>query len=245
MLLVTEADQVAAIHRLALERRVDGVVLFNIVDDDPRLAALRAHDLPVVLLGMPADSQGLDAVDLDFAEAARALVRHLRDRGHREALFVRWAPEMFAQRNSFVLRFNDAAADEARRVGLALRPVDCPADPERLPEALTVALTERGDATAVMVHNDAASALLPAALHAAGLQIPRDVSVVSIHSAELGRALALPFTSVETVPGEVSDAVLGTLMARIAAGQGGAQAQVSQHLIAPQITDRGSVRDLD
>jgi DNA-binding LacI/PurR family transcriptional regulator len=244
VLLVTEADQVAAIHRLALERRVDGVVLFNIVDDDPRLAALRAHDLPVVLLGMPADSQGLDAVDLDFAEAARALVRHLRDRGHREALFVRWAPEMFAQRNSFVLRFNDAAADEARRVGLALRPVDCPADPERLPEALTVALTERGDATAVMVHNDAASALLPAALHAAGLQIPRDVSVVSIHSAELGRALALPFTSVETVPGEVSDAVVRTLMARIAAGQGGAQAQVSQHLIAPQITDRGSVRDL-
>src|SRR6478609_8203836 len=147
VLLVTEADQVAAIHRLALERRVDGVVLFNIVDDDPWLAALRAHDLPVVLLGMPADSQGLDAVDLDFAEAARALVRHLRDRGHREALFVRWAPEMFAQRNSFVLRFNDAALAEAADLGMRLTPVDCPVEPEGVPQALSKALLDRGDAT--------------------------------------------------------------------------------------------------
>lgn len=244
VLLVTEADQIAAIHRVALERRVDGVVLFNIVDDDPRLAALREHDLPVVLLGMPADSQGLDAVDLDFAAAARALVHHLHDRGHTEALFVRWSPEMFEQRNSFVLRFNDAALAEARRVGLGLRPVDCPADPEQLQDALTRALTERGPATAVMVHNDAASALMPAALHAAGLQVPQDVSVVSIHSAELGRALALPFTSVETVPGEVSDAVIQTLMTRIAAGGGGPPDEVRHELIAPQITDRGSVSDL-
>ena len=244
VLLVTEADQIAAIHRLSVERRVDGVVLFNIVDDDPRLDALREHDLPVVLLGMPADSRGLDAVDLDFAEAARALVRHLRERGHEEALFVRWAPEMFEQRNSFVLRFNDAALDEAQRVGLRLSPVDCPADPEQLPAALTTALTQRGAATSVIVHNDAASALLPAALHAASLQVPEDISVVSIHSAELGRSLALRFTSVETVPGEVSDAVVQTLVARIRAGQGGPPDEVRHDLIAPQITDRGSVRTL-
>src|SRR3954452_14621541 len=52
VLLVTESDQVAALHRLALERRVDGVVLLNIVDAAPRLAALAEHDLPAVLLGM-------------------------------------------------------------------------------------------------------------------------------------------------------------------------------------------------
>src|SRR3954451_25177270 len=84
VLLVTEADQGGAIHRLALERRVDGGVLFNIVDDDPRLAALRAHDLPVVLLGVPRVRQGLDPEHLGFAQDPRALVPRLRDRGHRE-----------------------------------------------------------------------------------------------------------------------------------------------------------------
>ena len=39
------------------------------------------HDLPAVLLGMPRDSEGVDAVDLDFAAAARKLVRYLHERG--------------------------------------------------------------------------------------------------------------------------------------------------------------------
>ena len=172
VLLVTEQDASAAIHRLALERRVDGVVLLNVVDDDPRLPTIRAHDLPAVLLGMPRDPEGVDAVDLDFDAAARKLVRYLHDAGHRDALFVRWAPEMFAQRNSFVLRFNDAALAEAADLGMRLTPVDCPMEPEGVPQALSQALLDRGDATAVLIHDDAATALLPAALHTVGLEVP-------------------------------------------------------------------------
>ena len=243
VLLVTESDQAAAIHRLALERRVDGVVLLNIVDDDPRLAVLHDHDLPAVLVGMPADSQGIDAVDLDFAEAGRTLVRHLHERGHEEALFVRWSPEMFAQRNSFVLRFSDAVLAEADRLGLTLRPVDCPWEPEQVPAALSTALADRGAATAVLVHDDAATALLPAALHSAGVEVPQDISVVSIHSAELARAFALPFTSVETVPEEVCDAAIQALLGRLTAGPD-APGEVVHTLLPPQITDRGSVRNL-
>lgn len=242
VLLVTEADQVAALRRLAVERKVDGVVLLNIVDDDPRLEVLHDHDLPAVLLGMPADSQGLDAVDLDFDAAARELVRHLRDHGHTDALFVRWGPEMFAQRHSFVLRFSAAALDEAARVGLRLRPVECPVEPEAIPAALSQALAERGPATAVLVHDDAASALLPAALHTLGLEVPHDLSVVSIHSAELGRAFALPFTSVETVPGAVADAAIGALLGKIATGPLERQTPPEHVLIQPSITDRGSVQ---
>ena len=80
-----------------------------------------------------------------------------------------------------------------------------------MPDALCRALVDRGAATAVLVHDDAATALLPAALRTVGLEVPRDISVVSIHSAELGRAFALPFTSVETVPGLVSDAAITAL----------------------------------
>ena len=242
VLLITESDQVAAIDRLALERRVDGVVLLNIIDDDPRLEVLRDHDLPAVLVGMPADSQGIDAVDLDFAEAGRRLVRHLHERGHQEALFVRWAPEMFAQRNSFVLRFSDAAMAEAGRLGFTLRPVDCPWEPEQVPQALSRALADRGDATAVLVHDDAATALLPSALHSVGLEVPADVSVVSIHSAELARAFALPYTSVETVPEEVCDAAIQALLGRMSGGE--ERGEVVHQLLEPRITDRGSVRAL-
>ena len=244
VLLVTEQDTLAAIHRLALERRVDGVVLLNIIDDDPRLEALRRHDLPAVLLGMPLDSEGIDAVDLDFAAAARKLVSYLHEQGHRETLFVRWAPEMFAQRNSFVLRFNDAALAAAADLGMTLRPIDCPVEPELVPDALCSALVDRGTATAVLIHDDAATALLPAALRTVGLEVPRDISVVSIHSAELGRAFALPFTSVETVPGLVSDAAITALRHRMNRQRDGGD-EVVHLLLDPQITERGSVLRLD
>jgi DNA-binding LacI/PurR family transcriptional regulator len=240
VLLITEQDTLSAIHRLAYERRVDGVVLLNVIDDDPRLAALRQHDLPAVLLGMPRDSDGIDAVDLDFAAAARALVKHLYEHGHREALFVRWAPMMFKQRNSFVLRFSDAALSQAAELGMTLRPVDCPVEPELVPAALHAALAERGDATAVLIHNDAATALLPTVLHRVGLEVPSDMSVVSIHSAELGRSFALPFTSVETVPGEVSELAIEALLRRMAPG-GVDRFEVTHELLSPHITDRGSV----
>lgn len=244
VLLVTEQDTLAAIHRLAYERRVDGIVLLNVVDEDSRLAALRQHDLPAVLLGMPRDAGGIDAVDLDFAAAARGLVNHLYEHGHREALFVRWAPMMFEQRHSFVLRFSDAALARAAELGMRLVPVDCPVEPELVPAALAEALTGRGDATAVLVHNDAATALLPTVLHAVGLEVPRDLSVVSIHSAELGRSFALPFTSVETVPGEVSGLAVGALLRRMASSDDEAL-DVTRELLTPQITDRGSVAVLD
>jgi DNA-binding LacI/PurR family transcriptional regulator len=240
VLLMTEADAVAAIKRVSRERRVDGLVLLNIVDDDPRLPALESQSIPAVLLGMPRDSRGVDAVDLDFAAAARKLVSHLHERGHRDVLFARWSPMMFEAGHAFVLRFNDAAFASARELGMTLRPFDCPVEPELVPAALARALRERGSATAVLVHNDAATALLPSALHEAGLSVPDDIAVVSLHSAELGRAFALPYTSVESDPGRVAAASIAVLLRRIAAGEND-DLGVSHELLAPRITDRGSV----
>ena len=67
--------------------------------------------------------------------------------------------------------------------------------------------------------------------------------MVSIHSEEMGRVFALPFTSVETVPGTISEAAIRTLLRRIEADRG-ADAPVVQDLLDPWITERGSVRRL-
>ena len=92
------------------------------------------------------------------------------------------------------------------------------------------------------MHDDAATALLPAALHEAGLSAPDDVSVVSLHSAELGRSLALPYTSVESDPVRVAEAAVAVLMRRMAASPADDMGVVHE-LLLPRITERGSVRD--
>ena len=242
VLLMTESDAVGAIRRVAQTRRVDGLVLLNIVDDDPRLAALAAHDIPAVLLGMPRDSRGVDAVDLDFAHAARRLVGHLHERGHRDVLFARWSSAMFDAGHSFVWRFSDAAFACAQELGMRLRTFEVPVAPELIPAALAQALRDRGDATAVLVHDDAAAALMPSALHESGLRVPDDISVVSLFSAELARSFALPYTSVESDPGRVAAGSIDVLLRRIAAGK--SAVSTVHTLLTPRMVDRGSVRDL-
>ena len=241
--LITEADGVAAIQRVTRARQVDGLVLFNIIDDDPRLPFLESLNMPAVLLGMPRDSRGVDAVDLDFAAAARKLVAYLHERGHRDVLFARWSPAMFEAGHAFVRRFSDAAFAAANELGMGMVPFDCPIEPLQVPHALAQALRDRGPATAVLVHDDAATALLPAALHEAGLSAPHDISVVSLHSADLGRSLALPYTSVESDPGRVAEAAVTVLMRRIAASPDDDMGVVHE-LLTPRITERGSVSDL-
>ena len=240
--LITEADGVAAIKRVTRAQQVDGLVLLNIIDDDPRLPFLETRNMPAVLLGMPADSRGVDAVDLDFAAAARRLVTYLHEHGHRDVLFARWSPAMFEARHAFVRRFSDAAFATARELGMGMVAFDCPTEPLQVPHELARALRDRGPATAVLVHDDAATALLPAALHEAGLSAPDDVSVVSLHSAELGRSLALPYTSVESDPGRVAEAAVAVLMRRMAASPADDMGVVHE-LLLPRITERGSVRD--
>ena len=241
VLMLSEADAVGAIRRVTRTRRVDGMVLLNIVDDDPRLPALEASGVPAVLLGMPRDSRGVDAVDLDFAAAARRLVQHLYAHGHRDVLFLRWSPAMFAAGHSFVHRFNDAALAQAAELGMRVTPVDCPDAAEDLPGALADAVRDRGDATAVLVHDEAAAVLLPTALHDAGLRVPDDLSVVSLHSTELGRVLSLPYTSVESEAVRIAQGAIAALLRRMTAAPDD-ELGVVLELLPPRITDRGSVR---
>ena len=104
------------------------------------------------------------------------------------------------------------------------------------------ALRDRGPATAVLVHDDAATALCRPPCTRRGCRHPDDISVVSLHSAELGRSLALPYTSVESDPGRVAEAAVAVLMRRIAAAPAD-DTGVVHELLTPRITERGSVRD--
>lgn len=240
VLLMTEGDGLEAIKRVSQARLVDGLVVLSVIEDDARLPVLAAQQVPAVLLGLPRDSRGIDAVDLDFAAAARRLMQLLYEHGHRDVLFAMRSEAMFAAGFSFVIKFNEAAIAVAREMGMKLTSFHCPDDPEQVPDALTSALRNRGQATALMVHDDAATVLLPMALTRAGLRVPEDISVVSLHSTELAHALALPYTSIESDSARVSEATIAVLLRRITARKG-ADLGVVHQMLVPHLTDRGSV----
>jgi DNA-binding LacI/PurR family transcriptional regulator len=235
--LLTDADGAGAVRRAIAGRRVDGLVLLNVVEEDPRLDPIIEANFPAVLIGMPHDARGIDAVDLDFASGARVLVDHLAAAGHRSATFVRWPDDLYFTGSTYARRFADAARGEAAARGISLEDLACPVGPEQVRAVLGDHLRRADASSALLVHNDAAIAMLPFALHDAGRQVPEDLSVVSLHSAELARLYALPYDSVESEPESVVHAAVELLLRRIATPG----APAFSRLAAPRLVRRGSV----
>jgi len=238
ILLMTEEDGAAALNRVTRSGMVDGVVLLDVTHDDPRLGALRDAARPGVLIGVPGDAAGLDVFDLDFGEAARMLVDHLHRLGHQDLVLVTPPRHVFERGGAYAWRFRDAAVERAARYGLRVTTHYGESRPPAVARTLNEILDARPQATAVVVHNDASIAALPAVLHERGVEVPRDLSVVSLYSKHFGEAFSLPYTAIETSPDTLARLALERLVQRIEP-TGDAGTPVVR-FVDPDLVDRGS-----
>ncbi|MBM2576294.1 LacI family DNA-binding transcriptional regulator [Jannaschia sp. Os4] len=83
-----EGDAVATYERLLSDRKADGFVLPRTRVTDPRVATLRAADVPFVLFGRHGDPDGCAWFDIDMEAAMRGSVLRLAARGHGRIAFV-------------------------------------------------------------------------------------------------------------------------------------------------------------
>ncbi|AYF98028.1 LacI family DNA-binding transcriptional regulator [Protaetiibacter intestinalis] len=240
ILMVTEDDGPRALKRITDSDMVDGVVLLNVAEHDARVPLLRGARQPGALVGMPHDTEGLDVFDLDFGEAARMLVDHLHELGHREIVLISPNEHVITRGGAYVWRFRNAALERGARYGLRMHSYYGESQQPAITEAWNRILDERPTATAVIVHNDAMIAALPPVLNARGVEVPRDLSVVGIFSEDFGRLFSLPYTAIETSPDKLGRAAVQALVQRMRDGEGAAAPVV--RFIAPELTDRGSTR---
>jgi DNA-binding LacI/PurR family transcriptional regulator len=241
VMLLTEADGAEAVRRAISGRQVDGLILLNVLDGDPRLEPIGQSGFPAVLVGMPEDARGIDAVDLDFGLAATMLVDRVADAGHREAMFVRWPEELYKNGSTYATRFERSAYRRAAERGVRLVPVPVPVGPEQVRATLRAALQDPANPRTLLIHNDAAVAMLPFVLGGLGLEVPADRSVVSLHSAELARLYVLSYTAVESEPTAVAQTAVELLCKRLAAPDAPARRQ----LVTPHLEEKSSVATLD
>lgn len=237
ILMVTNSDGPGAVHRITSSNMVDGLVLLDVTHDDPRLDAVRAARQPSALVGLPRDTEGIDVFDLDFGEAARLLVDHLYGLGHREIILVSPPRHVFERGGAYAWRFRDAALERAARYGIRIHAHYGESQHPSIERSLNAVLDARPEATGLIVHNDASIATLPAILHARGVQVPRDMSVVSLYPRDFGRSFLLPYTAVETSPDVLGREAVEHLVRRIHDPE---HAPYSVRFVEPEITIRGS-----
>ena len=76
-------DEIALYRRWWAERQVDGVFVYDLQRDDPRIAVLEDLRMPAVVIGSPRGSGTLPAVWQDEHEVVETVIRHLASLGHK------------------------------------------------------------------------------------------------------------------------------------------------------------------
>lgn len=241
VLLVTADEGEAGLRRVAASAMVDGLVLMDVELDDRRVPLLHELPRPSVLIGFPADPQGLTCVDLDFAAAGGRCVEHLASLGHQEIALL-GAPRVVYDRNTgYAVRTRNGFTEAAAQWGLHATALPCEETADAVHAEVAQLLRDRPNLTGLVVHNEAAVSHVLAALHALGRQIPQDISVVAICPDELAERTSPVLTSVVVPAEEVGHHAVTLLMRKIA----GPPAEVpAATLLAPRLTVRASTRQL-
>ncbi|PLS25179.1 LacI family DNA-binding transcriptional regulator [Bifidobacterium imperatoris] len=235
LLLTNDSPQ--ALAKAIDARKFDGAILLEVRDNDPRVKVLQQTKFPGVLLGKPRELGGLDYVDSNFEGAASQLVDILADAGHREVLLVGWPRHTYDSGLNFALRFRDTAMIRARERGMDLHMVY--SDNEVLGSDLAVkqALLAFPDATAMIIHNDAALVSAQQVFKDLEVEVPDDISVVTLAPDQMATGMRMPFTSMSISLNEVAKSAVEVLDRRIRGHAEGEQCV----LVDAQRIDAGSV----
>ncbi|CAM5680651.1 LacI family DNA-binding transcriptional regulator [Streptomyces coeruleorubidus] len=227
VLLLTHEEGLARVGEPA---PADALVVMDVGLHDPRLPLLRALNRPSVLLGLPADPQGLTCVDLDHRAAGEACVDHLARLGHRTVALVGSPPEVYLRRTASAHRLVEGFTAAAVHHGLAssVHPaVPAPAEARGIADRL---LREHPALTAVVVHNAPLLEPLITAFQRLGLRIPEDLSITAVCPDD-----PATITSVPLPAAELGTRAVEVLMETL---HGTPVPEVT--LLPPRLTERGS-----
>jgi DNA-binding LacI/PurR family transcriptional regulator len=200
------------VERYLAAGHVDGVLLISLHGSDPLPAALRRHQVPMVIGGRPPGA-GIPYVDVDNQGGASDAVQHLLDRGRQRVATIA-GPQDMAPGADRLAGFHERLALAGRPAGHELVEIaDFTLEGGR---AAMERLLERAPALdAVFVASDLMAVGAIAALRAAGRAIPDDVAVVGFDDSPLTTTTQPPLSSVRQPIEEMGREMARLLMQEI------------------------------
>lgn len=177
LLQVTEdqANEMDAYRRWWGQRRVDGVIIVDLRQDDPRIALLEELKLPAIVIGGPHGLGGLPGVWSDDAAAVTSVVEYLAALGHRQIARVAGLPAFWHTEVR-----TRALAEAVTALDLAdVTTVHTDYSGEEGARATRTLLAQRRPPTAVIYDNDVMAVAGVAVAHEMGVSVPRQLSIVA------------------------------------------------------------------
>jgi LacI family transcriptional regulator len=236
--LVTEtredSDRLAALVNLLVSRRVDAIITTAAQETDGRLLQLAADaGTPVVLAVRTVQRFALPSVVGDDAHGVGLALDHLAALGHRTCAQLRGPAGV----SSFAVR---ARVFERRLGELGIVDVSLPESAAAVTidegRRLMETTLARSHPTGVFAHTDLLAVGAVEAIRAAGLDCPRDISVVGYNDVPLAEYLTPPLSTVRIPAVDVGRRAAALALELIA----DPLAKPARATFAPELVIRGS-----
>ncbi|MGW4897278.1 LacI family DNA-binding transcriptional regulator [Kitasatospora sp. NPDC004240] len=220
-----------AYHRWWGERQIDGAILVDLREDDPRVPALEEMGLPTVVIGHPSGSGRLTPVWSDDAAAVRETLSYLAALGHRHVARVAGLPGLV--HTSIRDRAFEAVC---RELGLEpLPPVHTDYTGEEGARATRRLLLSPRRPTAVLYDNDITAVAGLSVAQEMGLRVPEDLSVVAWDDSPLVQVVRPALTALTRDIHAYGANAARTLLSLVSG-----QRTEGYEDLAPRLTPRGS-----
>lgn len=175
----TELNEIRSFSKSGM---IGGVLLMEIQLEDPRVDFLRSAGVPIALIGRTADNKGLSYVDRDFAATAKKAIDHLIKLGHKKIAYIQNSRAKGKLNVGVDVRNAKEIKSYCKKVGISVVEILSHNDAESGRNALITLRKEHPEVTGVIGLNDLATIGFISAAKEIGLEIPKDLSIISINT---------------------------------------------------------------
>jgi DNA-binding LacI/PurR family transcriptional regulator len=198
MLMTTvtnDSNELEAISRLVLGRRVDGIILLSSRTSDPIIGFLEEQKFPFVLIGRSDEFPDVVSIDNNNIQANYDATNHFISQGHERVGLVSGPPNLVVSQ------------DRLNGYKKALKDANLPMRQEWILEgellqesgfrtmSLFMSLPDRP--TALVVFDDLLAFGVLRGLTELGYQVPGDISLVSFNNIPLSELASTPISSID------------------------------------------------
>jgi DNA-binding LacI/PurR family transcriptional regulator len=228
---ITRSRNEARAVETLLDSRCEALILLGPTSSAPRLAALD-RELPVVVVGRPVPSAGVDVVRAADDEGVALAVEHLTDFGHRRITHVDGGPGAISRlrRQGYEHAMHRLGLDEYRHV--------IPGGLTEESGALAAQTVLRSDPrpTAVLTFNDRSAMGLLDTLIRAGIDVPGALSVVGYDNSTVSRLAHIDLTTVSQNAHELTELAVAAVIERLDNGR----TDHREVVLSPSLVIRGT-----
>lgn len=168
-------SEIATYQKWWAQRRVDGVMLVDLAEHDPRIAAVRRLDIPAVCVSSALAAGGLPHIWTNDAQAVHDAVKYLLELGHRNIARVRGIPTL-----AHVLSRDVAFRQIMAGIGIG-QPTIVGTDfsGEQGARATRALLTGENPPTAILYDNDVMAVAGLSVANEMGISVPQHLSLLA------------------------------------------------------------------